>query len=467
MRAAILAVGSELLGTDRLDTNSLALTAALERHGVELGWKGVVGDEEGEIASEVARLVERCGLVLVSGGLGPTADDVTRPAVARALGRGIAIDPALVAWLEERFRGFGIRMPEVNRRQAEVIDGAEVIPNPRGSAPGMRIDAGAATLFLFPGVPSELRGMVASHLEPWLAARAGGRRRESGVLKVAALAESTVEERIAPAYGEFGREAITVLSSPGEVRLQFWAAGPDGERRGRLAAMGTRLRELIGPAVFADDAEATLERVVGELLRARGATLATAESCTGGLVAERLTRVPGSSDYFLGGAVAYSNEMKTRLLGVPEALLAAHGAVSEPVARAMAAGARAAFGADFAVAVTGVAGPGGGSDEKPVGTVHLALAGPASAAAAGAGGGAGDGGVEHRRARFPGDREGIRERAAQLALEMVRRRLLGAAAAPAAQRPARGAERAPERRTASAATPAAIGAPAPPRGVER
>lgn len=425
MKAAILAVGTELLGTDRLDTNSLKLTAVLERHGVELVRKAVVGDDEGEIAGEIARLVERCGLVLVSGGLGPTADDVTRPGVARALGREIRIDEALVAWLEERFRGFGIRMPEVNRRQAEVIAGAEVIPNPLGSAPGMRIDAGEATLFLFPGVPVELEGMVASHLEPWLAARSGGRRREAGVLKVAALAESTVEERIAPAYGEFGREAITILASPGEVRLQFWATGSDDERRRRLAAIAARLRELVGPAIFTADPDATLEQVVGDLLRERGATLATAESCTGGLVAERLTRVAGSSDYFLGGAVTYSNRLKGQLLGVSDALLREHGAVSEAVARAMARGARAAFGSDYAVAVTGIAGPGGGSADKPVGTVHLAVAGPA---AAGDGPGDAAGGdaetVDHREAHLPGERLGIRRRAGQIALEMLRRRLL-------------------------------------------
>ena len=312
-------------------------------------------------------------------------------------------------------------MPEVNRRQAQVIDGAEVIPNPRGSAPGMRIEAGAATLFLFPGVPSELRGMVASHLEPWLAARSGGRRREAGVLKVAALAESAVEERIAPAYDEFGREAITVLASPGEVRLQFWATGSDDERRVRLAAIAARLRELVGPAVFTDDPDATLEGVVGDLLRARGATLATAESCTGGLVAERLTRVPGSSDYFVGGAVVYTNRLKTRLLGVSEALLAEHGAVSEPVARAMASGARAALGrrlraGDHRHRRPGRRQPREAGGDRPPG---VGGAGPAPPAGA-----AGDGeAVEHRLVHLPGDREGIRHRSAQIALEMLRRRL--------------------------------------------
>lgn len=430
MEAAILAVGSELLGTDRLDTNSLRLAGVLERFGVTLRRKAVAGDDEAEIAGELGRLVERFELVLVTGGLGPTADDLTREATARALGRRLRLDPEILATIERRFAEHGLQMPAVNRQQAEVIEGAESIPNPRGSAPGMRIEANRATVFLFPGVPVELEGMIDSHLVPWLAERSAGRRRQSGVLKVAGLGESTVEERIAPAYAEFGREAITVLASPGEVELRFWATGTDAERAERLAAIGRRLAGLVGRAVYSDDPEATLASVVGELLRRRGATLTTAESCTGGLIAERLTRVAGSSDYFVGGAVVYSNRLKKELLGVPAELLAAHGAVSEPVARAMAAGARRALGADWAIAVTGIAGPGGGSEDKPVGTVHLAVAGPPEN-----GGGEGpgdpvdrgageDAAIEHRLVRLPGDRQGVRVRASQIALELLRRRLL-------------------------------------------
>jgi nicotinamide-nucleotide amidase len=421
MRAAILAVGSELLGTERLDTNSLRLAEVLERYGVELAAKGVVGDDRGEIAAELGRLLGRFDLVLATGGLGPTADDLTREAAADALGRPLVFHPEIAAWIERRFRDHGVAMPESNRRQAEVIDGAVVVPNPRGTAPGMRIAAGGdgrrdATLFLFPGVPDEMAGMVSSHLEPWLAAATAGRgAREGRVFKVAALPESTVDDRIRGAYAEFGRETITILAHPGEVQLHFWATGGEAERRARLDAVAARLRELVGPAIYTADPAATLEGTVGDLLRGRGESAATAESCTGGLVAERLTRVPGSSDYFLGGAVAYSNRLKESLLGVPGALLAAHGAVSEEVARAMAAGARAAFAADWAIAVTGVAGPGGGSEEKPVGTVHLAVAGPGEDEAA----------VEHRRVRFPGDRRRVRELSAQLGLEMLRRRLAG------------------------------------------
>jgi len=415
MKAAILAVGSELLGTDRLDTNSLRLTALLDRYGVELRRKAVIGDSEDDIAAELRNLLPRVDLVLVSGGLGPTADDVTREAVAAALDRRLRLDDEVLAALERRFQSLGWRMPEVNRRQAWVVEGAEVLANDRGTAPGLRVESGPCTLFLFPGVPTELEGLMASSLEPWLAARAGGVARETAVLKIAGLPESVVEERIAPAYEEFGREAITILANAGEIRLQATAAGPEAERRVRLQAMVARLAELAGDAVFTTREEDTLESVVGDLLRAAGTTLAAAESCTGGLFSQRITAIAGSSDYFLGAAVTYSNELKTRMVGVPPELLAGHGAVSEPVARAMAEGVRRALGSDWGVGITGVAGPGGGSEEKPVGTVHIAVAGPA------------DGEVEHRRLRLPGDRDRVRRFSAQIALEMLRRRLLAAA----------------------------------------
>ncbi len=416
MKAAILAVGSELLGTVRLDTNSLRLTGLLDRYGVELLRKAVIGDSEAEVAAEVRALLPRVDLILITGGLGPTADDVTREAVAAALGRPLRLDTAALATLEERFRSLGWQMPEVNRRQAWVVEGAELLANERGSAPGLRVEEGSCTLFLFPGVPTELEGMMASALEPWLARRAGGVARETAVLKIAGLPESVVEERIAPAYGEFGREAITILASVGEIRLQATAAGPEPERRARLAAMVARLAELAGDAVYTTREEDTLESVVGALLRAAGATLTAAESCTGGLLSQRITAVAGSSDYFLGGAVTYSNELKTRMVGVPAELIAAHGAVSEPVARAMASGVRRALGSDYGVGITGIAGPGGGTAEKPVGTVHVAVAGPTDAD--------GGDGVNHRALRLPGDRERVRRFSAQIALEMLRRRLL-------------------------------------------
>ena len=439
MRAAILAVGSELLGTDRLDTNSLALAERLERHGVELVEKAVAGDDEGRIAAVLEHLFAAAELVLVTGGLGPTADDVTRAAAARALGRALRHDAGVLAGIEGKFTAYGMRMPAVNRRQAEVIDGAVQIDNRRGTAPGLRVDHERGTLFLFPGVPRELEAMVAGDLETWLAARSGGYGRERGTLKVASLPESAVEERIAPAYEEFGREAISVLAKPGEILIQFWATGGESERRRRLAAIAARLRGLVGTAVFTDDAAADLAAVVGGLLRDRGESVATAESCTGGWLGERITAVPGSSDYYPGGVVSYSDPLKERLLGVPAALLAEHGAVSEAVARAMALGARRRLGATYGLGVTGVAGPGGGSDEKPVGTVHLALAGPG-------GGGRGDTAegdgvvIEHRRVRFPGERDRVRWMSTQLALEMLRRHLLGAPPPGAPRAAAEGVE---------------------------
>jgi nicotinamide-nucleotide amidase len=413
MKAAILAVGSELLGTERLDTNSLRLTKVLDRHGVELRAKGVLGDSEEEIAAELRRLLDRYDVVLVTGGLGPTADDVTRESAAAALERGLHTDEEVLANIERRFRELGWPMPAVNRRQAVIVDGAVVLRNRRGTAPGQLLTSPrGSSLFLFPGVPMELDGMIEDHLEPWLAERSGGIGRETATIKVTGLPESAVEERIAPAYAELGRENITVLASPGDIRVCATAEGPETERRQRLEAMTARLAELVGSAVYAFREEDTMEKVVGELLRKTSATLALAESCTGGLVSERLTRVPGSSDYFLGGAVTYTNELKTRLVGVPAELIAEHGAVSEPVARAMAEGVRRALGSDWGIGITGVAGPGGGSEAKPVGTVHLALAGPRGEA-------------DHRKIRFPGDRERVRWFAAQLALEMLRRRLLG------------------------------------------
>lgn len=412
VRAAIVAVGSELLSTDRLDTNSLRITERLERRGVALVAKSVIGDDEPALEAELRLRLAECELVVVTGGLGPTADDVTREAAAAALGRRLAEDPEVWRTIEERFASFGRAPSPNNRKQAEVIEGATVLRNRRGTAPGLRLEDGRATLFLFPGVPHELDALLERELEPWLAERAGEVAIETVTIRVALRPESEVDRALAPAYDEFGRTPITVLASPGEVRVRLSATGPLPARHARLAAMRARAMELLGDSAYGEGADASLEATVGILLAERGWTLATAESCTGGMIAERLTRVPGSSAWFPGGLVAYANGVKVEGLGVPEALLAEHGAVSEPAARAMAEGARRRFGADLAVAVSGIAGPGGGSAEKPVGTVHLAVAGPG-------------GETVHRHIRFPGDRERVRVFAAASALELVRRRLLG------------------------------------------
>jgi len=413
MRAVILAIGSELVGPDRLDTNSLALTAELRALGVDLAWKACLPDDESAIAEALRRALADAELVLVCGGLGPTADDVTREGVAAALGRTLERDPAIEAALAERFARFGYRMPEINRKQAMVIEGAVVLPNRRGTAPGLRVDLGERTVFLFPGVPAELEGLVAANLLPWLRERTGGDEAiETRGLRVACVPESEVETRIEPAYREFDREDITVLASPADVRVRVCARGDAATRRARLEAMLERLGQLLGQAVYTFEDAETLEEVVGGLLKRQARSVATSESCTGGLVAERLTRVPGSSEYFRGGLVVYANAAKVSLAGVSPATLAERGAVSLEVAGELAEGALARFESDFGLGITGIAGPAGETPGKPVGTVCFALA-------------ARSGATERIQLRLPGDRARVREGSSQVALDMLRRSLLG------------------------------------------
>ena len=352
MRAAILAVGSELLGPDRLDTNSLRLTELLRRYGVEVGRKAVVGDDEEEIAEEVDSALKRFELLLISGGLGPTSDDVTREGVAAALGRTLERRPELERELEERFASFGMPMPDANRRQADLVAGATVLPNRRGTAPGQRIDDDRGAVFLLPGVPRELDAMASEALRPWLEQRSRSRV-ESRVLKVACVAESALEEMLQPYYERFGSRDVTILASLGDLSLVVTRGGDEGERRSALDERIAVLKSLVGEAIYGEGAQLALEEVVGERLRAAGARLATAESCTGGMVAERLTRVPGSSDWYVGGAVTYADRLKVSQLGVAEATLAAVGAVSEEVVREMAAGARRRFDTEWSVAISG------------------------------------------------------------------------------------------------------------------
>ena len=418
MRAAILAIGSELLGTEKLDTNSLRLTRIFERFGVDLVAKSVVGDRQEDIVREMRMRLDEADVLLVTGGLGPTKDDRTRAATAAAFGRGVEIHEQQVEILRAKFRSFGRSMPEVNRRQAAVIDGAVVLDNPRGSAPGQRVDiegegaSSAKSVFLFPGVPIEVEGMIEHHLVPWLEAQGcGAEQLEHRVTKVACLPESQVEEMLAPVYQRFGADAVAVLASPAEVRIVGSARGDKSARQEALGPLMSAVREAMGKAVFTETGDHSLEAVVGDALVAAGHALVTAESCTGGLISERLTRVPGSSRWFSGGVVAYDDRVKIEQLDVSRALIVAHGAVSQEVVEAMAKGARERFRADIAVAVSGIAGPGGGTAEKPVGLVHLAVAGPGDE-------------VHHRRVQIPGDRARVRQITSQVALDMVRRRLL-------------------------------------------
>ena len=402
MKAAIIALGSELLGTTKLDKNSLRITAELERFGVKLVEKSIIGDDEKPIGDTLKHWITHTDVIVLTGGLGPTTDDVTRSAVASALEKTLSLDPKLEEQLRRRFANMGRQMAEVNRKQAMMIAGGTTLENSRGTAPGIRIKHEGTTIFLFPGVPREVDYMIEKHLRPWLQEHATMRETiERAVLKIACLPESEVEQRILPAYEQFGREWITILGAPGEVTLHLKAHGEEEDCQQKLQAMQERLRELIGAAVFTDQADWSLEQVVGELLANQKNTLATAESCTGGLLAERLTRIPGSSAYFLGGLVTYSDGSKTNLLGIPQETIQEHGAVSEAIARNMAERVRSIYGSDYGIGITGVAGPSGGSETKPVGTVHIALAGPVEKDS------------EHQHKRFPGDRDRVRLQSTQ------------------------------------------------------
>lgn len=414
MRATIVAVGSELLGEDRADTNSLFLAGALGSHGVGVARKVIVGDRIEDIQREVARALEESSLVLLTGGLGPTQDDLTREAVARALGRELRRDAAIIEDIRAKFASFGREMAVVNERQADVVEGAVVLENRRGTAPGLRIESAGKTLFLFPGVPHELRGLVESELDPWLVEHGPGGEVERRVFRVACIGESDLESRLEPFYERFTDDGVSLLPSAGEVAVGLMRQGSDAVREAWFAPREAALQELLGRRVFSRRPEERLEAVVGRLLEEKGKTVATAESCTGGGIAERLTAVSGSSAYFLGGAVAYSNQLKTDLLGVPAEMIERHGAVSAEVAVAMAEGACTRLGSDFGLAVTGVAGPGGGSAEKPVGTVHIAIARRDGI----------DG--SERRLQLPGDRERVRRLTTQWALDWLRRCLLAA-----------------------------------------
>ena len=404
--ASILAVGSELLGTTRLDTNSLFLAGRLESIGIRVVRKACVGDSWDDLVAELGWALARAPLLVVTGGLGPTEDDRTKEAVASLLGRRLVRDEAILARLEERFRKRGREMPGVNAKQADVVEGAVVLPNRQGTAPAYLIEAEGKTIVLLPGVPREMKALFEESVLPHLTRGGTPPGIHRRVLKVVGLGESAVEELARPVYeANRGHEVTILAAAPGEVQLHFQAGGTRAEAEPALDALEAALREAIGPALYGRDDE-TLEEVVGRLLGKAGLTVALAESCTGGMMASRLTDVPGSSEYFLGGAVTYANAAKIDLAGVSPETLGRFGAVSEEVAREMAAGIRRRFGASVGLGVTGIAGPGGGSAEKPVGTVHLALD-------------ALDG-RRHERLVLPGDRAMVRRWTTSAALAMIR-----------------------------------------------
>ncbi|MCS6953988.1 MAG: competence/damage-inducible protein A [Bryobacterales bacterium] len=409
MNAEIIAVGSELLTPQRLDTNSLFLTEHLNNLGIEVVCKMVVGDDRSRLAEAVRGALARSEIILLTGGLGPTEDDVTREAVAAALGRSLVFRADLLEWIEERFRRAGRRMAEINRRQAYIIEGAEAWRNDNGTAPGLWVEHDGRVVILLPGPPAELQPMFLRECLPKLERWAPRQVIRTRVYRVAGMPESDLDQLIAPVYRKYANPITTILAAPGDIQIHLRARCATAEEAERLLdELGGQIEVLLGDKIYSRNGE-SLEVVVGARLRAAGATLSVAESCTAGLLAARITEVPGSSDYFLGGFLVYSADLKVRLLGVPRALLDEHGVVSEPVAQAMAAGARERTQSTYALAVTGVAGPSGGTDAAPVGTVCIGLADST--------------GADARRFRFPGDRARVRTVAVQTALDWLRRRL--------------------------------------------
>jgi len=407
MNAEIIAVGSELLTPDRLDTNSLYLTAQLNALGVEVVAKAVIGDDRARLTEAVRAAHARAEIVILTGGLGPTEDDVTRDAVAAALGRALIFREELRAAIEQRFRRLGRQMAEINLRQAFLIEGAEALANHHGTAPGQWIEAAGRVVLLLPGPPPELQPMFADYALPRLRGLLPPLVIRTRVLRVAGMPESDLDQLISPVYTRYQNPVTTVLAAPGDIQIHLRArAEREAEAERLVSELSTRIEALLGERIYSRDG-APLEAAIGELLRARGATLSVAESCTGGLLGERITSVPGSSEYFLGGFLVYTDRLKRELLGLDAELLREHTAVSEPVAAAMAEAARARTGSTFALSTTGIAGPAGGTEATPVGTVFIGVAGP-------------QGCLVHRF-RFLGNRERVRVLAAQTALDLLRR----------------------------------------------
>ena len=413
MDAEIIAVGSEMLTPERLDTNSLYLTAQLNNLGVEVVTKSVIGDDLDRLAEAIARAVSRSGILILSGGLGPTEDDLTREAVARALGRELVFHADIAEALEQRFAAMKRKMSEINKRQAYVIEGAEVLPNDRGTAPGQWLSVNGAVAMLLPGPPHELKAMFEQQCLPRLTKVVPKQTIRTAFLRITGMPESDLDALISPVYKKYADVATTILAAAGDLQVHLRARREtEEEAAALLAEVLPPIEALLGDRLYSRNGE-PLEVLIGHLLRERNATLAVAESCTGGLLGARLTAVPGSSQYFTGGFITYSNELKHALLGVPAETLARFGAVSAETAEAMAQGARERTGATYAVSITGVAGPDGGTEEKPVGLVYIAIAGPEGSA------------VTHRR--FLGDRERVRIFTTQAALDVLRRRLQGLA----------------------------------------
>ena len=407
MNAEIIAVGSELLTPQRVDTNSLFLTDQLNGLGVEVVTKYVVGDDRDLLADTVHRAMARSRIVILSGGLGPTEDDVTRDAVALALDRKMIFHPEIADQLEQRFRQAGRKMAEVNRRQAFVIEGAEILPNDRGTAPGQWIDDSHVSIMMLPGPPHELKAMFTRQCLPRLERVVPQQVIRMLVFRVTGMAESDLDQTISPVYKKYTNPVTTILAGEGDIQVHLRArCSNEADATALLAEVAGPIELLLGDRIYSRNGE-PLEAVVGELLKKHHATLSVAESATGGLLAQRITSVPGSSNYFVGGFITYSKKMKAELLGVSDEILEQCGAVSKEAAEAMAIGARRRTGSTFALSITGEAGP-DPSENVPVGAMFVGLADAAGAQ------------VVHRQ--FLGDRARIRVFATQMALDMLRKK---------------------------------------------
>jgi len=413
MNAEIIAIGSELLTPYRQDTNSLFLTDRLNALGIEVEFKSVVGDTREHLVNASRIAFGRADVILLMGGLGPTEDDLTRECVAEALGITLRRDPGLTGDLYKWFAGRRLKMPESNLKQADVLTGAITLPNANGTAPGQWLETEWAgrklVIVLLPGPPREIKPLFDEQVLERLRAISPGERIATRVLKVAMMGESACDEIASKVYKKYRDIQTTILGGAGEVQLHLRGHAKTLElAQAKVDRLADELEDALEPHLFSTSGE-SLEQIVGYYLDMRGITIATAESCTGGLVAERLTSVAGSSRYFLGGVVAYSNDLKTGFVDIPPVLIEEHGAVSREIAVALAEGIRKRCGSQLGVGVTGIAGPGGGSEEKPVGLVYCALADGKK--------------TEVVMRNFPGDRERVRWYASQQALDMVRIRL--------------------------------------------
>ena len=414
MKSEIIAVGSEMLTPYRQDTNSLFLTEKLNEIGVAVAFKTIVGDRRKDLVNAIRGALARTDIVLIMGGLGPTEDDLTREAVAEALSLKLRRDAPLVAALHARAASWRMSMPDNNLKQADVIEGATILPNPNGSAPGQWLDLlfeGYRKLItLIPGPPSECKPLFESECLPRLRAVIPERSIAKRTLKAAMIPESQADKLLAPIYQTYTDVETTILAHNGDIQLTLLCSKKDlATAQQRVDELASRMEEALDDWLYSSEGD-SLEQIVLFYLGLRQATLATAESCTGGLIAQRITAIPGSSRSFVGGAVVYSDELKTSFAGVPPDLLEKYGAVSEEVATALAEGIRARTGATIGLAITGIAGPTGGTEAKPVGLVFIAVSDAQ--------------GTDVIKRNFRGSRDRVRQWSAQQALDLVRRRLM-------------------------------------------